>query len=73
MNNESRSEAYAAAGVDITAGYRSVELMKKHIARTTIPGADTEVGGFGGLFAPDLTGMKNPVLVSGTDGVGTKL
>ena len=73
MKNESRSEAYAAAGVDITAGYKSVELMKKHIARTTIPGADTEVGGFGGLFEPDLTGMKNPVLVSGTDGVGTKL
>ena len=71
--NESRSEAYAAAGVDITAGYRSVELIRKHIARTTIPGADTDVGGFGGLFMPDLTGMKNPVLVSGTDGVGTKL
>ena len=73
MNNESRSEAYAAAGVDITAGYRSVELMKKHIARTKTPGADTDVGGFGGLFRPDLTGMKEPVLVSGTDGVGTKL
>ena len=73
MKNESRSEAYAAAGVDITAGYRSVELMKKHIARTKIPGADTDVGGFGGLFVPDLQGMKEPVLVSGTDGVGTKL
>ena len=73
MKNESHSEAYAAAGVDITAGYRSVELMKKHIARTKTPGADTEVGGFGGLFTPDLAGMKNPVLVSGTDGVGTKL
>ncbi len=73
MKNESRSEAYAAAGVDITAGYRSVELMKKHIARTKTPGADTDVGGFGGLFQPDLTGMKEPVLVSGTDGVGTKL
>jgi phosphoribosylformylglycinamidine cyclo-ligase len=72
MNN-SRSEAYAAAGVDITAGYRAVELMKKHIARTTTPGADTEVGGFGGLFQPDLAGMETPVLVSGTDGVGTKL
>ena len=72
MKNESHSEAYAAAGVDITAGYRSVELMKKHIARTKTPGADTEVGGFGGLFTPDLAGMKNPVLVSGTDGVGTK-
>ena len=73
MSNESYSEAYAAAGVDITAGYRSVELMKKHIARTKTPGADTDVGGFGGLFQPDLTGMKEPVLVSGTDGVGTKL
>ena len=73
MSNESFSEAYAAAGVDITAGYRSVELMKKHIARTKTPGADTDVGGFGGLFRPDLTGMKEPVLVSGTDGVGTKL
>ena len=73
MNYESRSEAYAAAGVDITAGYRSVELMKKHIARTTIPGADTDVGGFGGMFIPDLGGMEQPVLVSGTDGVGTKL
>ena len=73
MSNESFSEAYAAAGVDITAGYKSVELMKKHIARTKTPGADTDVGGFGGLFRPDLTGMKEPVLVSGTDGVGTKL
>ena len=73
MSNESYSEAYAAAGVDITAGYRSVELMKKHIARTKTPGADTDVGGFGGLFQPDLSGMKEPVLVSGTDGVGTKL
>ena len=73
MKNESFSEAYAAAGVDITAGYKSVELMKKHIARTKTPGADTDVGGFGGLFQPDLAGMANPVLVSGTDGVGTKL
>ncbi len=72
MNN-SHSEAYAAAGVDITAGYKSVELMKKHIRRTVIPGADTDVGGFGGLFEPDLGDMKQPVLVSGTDGVGTKL
>ncbi len=71
--SESYSEAYAAAGVDITAGYRSVELMKKHIARTKTPGADTDVGGFGGVFQPDLAGMKEPVLVSGTDGVGTKL
>ena len=69
----SRSEAYAAAGVDITAGYKSVELMKKHIKKTIIPGADTDVGGFGGLFEPDLGGMEQPVLVSGTDGVGTKL
>ena len=73
MSSESFSKAYAEAGVDITAGYRSVELMKKHIARTKTPGADTDVGGFGGLFRPDLTGMKEPVLVSGTDGVGTKL
>ncbi len=73
MNTNSRSEAYAAAGVDITAGYKAVELMKKHISRTKTPGADTEVGGFGGLFEPDLSGMEHPVLVSGTDGVGTKL
>ncbi len=73
MNNESRSEAYAAAGVDITAGYKAVELMKKHIRRTETPGACTDVGGFGGLFEPDLGGMEQPVLVSGTDGVGTKL
>ena len=72
MNN-SHSEAYAAAGVDITAGYRSVELMKKHIQRTEIPGVCSDVGGFGGLFLPDLAGMQEPVLVSGTDGVGTKL
>ncbi|MBO5287690.1 MAG: phosphoribosylformylglycinamidine cyclo-ligase [Clostridia bacterium] len=69
----SRSESYAAAGVDITAGYKAVELMKKHIARTIIKGADSEIGGFGGLFEMDLTGMTHPVLVSGTDGVGTKL
>ena len=72
-NNRSRSEAYAAAGVDITAGYRAVELMKKHIRRTEIPGVCSDVGGFGGLFEPDLTGIEKPVLVSGTDGVGTKL
>ena len=69
----SKSEAYAAAGVDITAGYRSVELMKKHIRKTEIPGVCSDVGGFGGLFVPDLAGMQEPVLVSGTDGVGTKL
>ena len=69
----SRSESYAQAGVDITAGYKAVELMKTHIARTIIKGADSEIGGFGGLFEMDLTGITNPVLVSGTDGVGTKL
>ncbi|MBR3504459.1 MAG: phosphoribosylformylglycinamidine cyclo-ligase [Clostridia bacterium] len=68
----SKSDSYAAAGVDITAGYRAVELMKGHIARTMIPGAGG-VGGFGGLFTPDIAGMKKPVLVSGTDGVGTKI
>ena len=73
MIENSRSEAYAAAGVDITAGYKSVELMKKHIARTNTPGVLGGLGGFGGLFAPDLTGMERPILVSGTDGVGTKL
>lgn len=72
MNN-SRSESYAAAGVDITAGYKAVELMKKHIARTVTEGALSGIGGFGGLFELDLEGIKKPVLVSGTDGVGTKL
>ena len=72
MNN-SKSESYAAAGVDITAGYKAVELMKSHVARTKTAGADIDIGGFGGLFMPDLAGMKKPVLVSGTDGVGTKL
>ena len=69
----SRSESYKAAGVDITAGYKAVELMKKHIARTITRGAASDIGGFGGLFELDLTGIKKPVLVSGTDGVGTKL
>ena len=73
MNKQSRSDSYAAAGVDITAGYRSVELMKEHISRTLTPGVCSDVGGFGGLFRPDLSGMSEPVLVSGTDGVGTKL
>ena len=73
MNTKSRSDSYAAAGVDITAGYRAVELMKSHIARTVIPGVMGGVGGFGGLFELDLTGIEKPVLVSGTDGVGTKL
>lgn len=70
---KSESESYKNAGVDITAGYRAVELMKKHIARTKTAGADTDIGGFGGLFLPDMAGMERPVLVSGTDGVGTKL
>ena len=73
MVEKSFSEAYANAGVDITAGYRAVELMKSHIARTNTEGVCSDVGGFGGLFVPDLAGMKKPVLVSGTDGVGTKL
>ena len=73
MNEFSKSEAYAAAGVDITAGYRAVELMKRHIARTVTPSVCSDVGGFGGLFELDLTGIRRPVLVSGTDGVGTKL
>ena len=70
---KSESESYRAAGVDITAGYRAVELMKKHVQRTNTPGVLGGLGGFGGLFRPDLAGMAEPVLVSGTDGVGTKL
>ena len=73
MIENSSSAAYAAAGVDITAGYKAVELMKAHIAKTNTPGVLGGVGGFGGLFQPDIAGMKAPVLVSGTDGVGTKL
>lgn len=75
MANEknSFSESYAKAGVDVTAGYKAVELMKKHVARTQTAGAIDSIGGFGGLFLPDLKGMEEPVLVSGTDGVGTKL
>ncbi len=69
----SRSESYAAAGVDITAGYRAVELMKAHVAKTLTAGVCSDVGGFGGLFELDVAGMEKPVLVSGTDGVGTKL
>ena len=69
----SRSEAYAAAGVDITAGYKAVELMKAHIARTMTAGVGSNIGGFGGLFELDTRGMERPVMVSGTDGVGTKL
>lgn len=70
---DSYSDSYREAGVDVTAGYKAVELMKKHVARTQTPGVVSGIGGFGGLFQPDLTGMKEPVLVSGTDGVGTKL
>ena len=73
IHNNSHSDSYAAAGVDITAGYRAVELMKQHIARTNIPGVVSGIGGFGGLFELDMTGLTRPVLVSGTDGVGTKL
>ena len=73
MDPISRSDAYAAAGVDITAGYRAVELMKDHIRRTATAGVCSDIGGFGGLFSLDLTGIEKPVLVSGTDGVGTKL
>lgn len=73
MNTQSKSDSYAAAGVDITAGYKAVELMKKHIATTMTKGVCSDVGGFGGLFELDLTGINRPVLVSGTDGVGTKL
>lgn len=73
MNSKSYSESYKKAGVDITAGYKAVELMKKHIART-MPGGDaSDIGGFGGLFPLPAAGMKEPILVSGTDGVGTKL
>ena len=68
----SHSASYAAAGVDIEAGYEGVRLMKKHVERTFIPGVVSGIGGFGGLFAPQLNGMREPVLVSGTDGVGTK-
>ncbi len=73
MHSQSKSDVYAAAGVDITAGYKAVELMKKHIATTMTKGVCSDVGGFGGLFELDLTGITRPVLVSGTDGVGTKL
>ena len=70
---KSLSESYKAAGVDITAGYEAVRLMKDSVSRTKIPGVLSAIGGFGGLFRPDLSGMEKPVLVSGTDGVGTKL
>ena len=71
MNN-SHSASYAAAGVNIEAGYEGVRLMKKHVARTMIPGVVSDIGGFGGLFTPDIAGMSEPTLVMGTDGVGTK-
>ncbi|MEG0876325.1 MAG: phosphoribosylformylglycinamidine cyclo-ligase, partial [Oscillospiraceae bacterium] len=71
--NTSKSDSYAAAGVDITAGYKAVELMKSHIARTMLNGNTADIGGFGGLFELDLSETPHPVLVSGTDGVGTKL
>ncbi len=71
MNN-SHSAAYAAAGVNIEAGYEGVKLMKKHVDRTIIDGVVSDIGGFGGLFMPNISGMSEPVLVSGTDGVGTK-
>ena len=67
------SDSYREAGVNIEAGYEGVKLMKKHVRRTAIPGVVSDIGGFGGLFAPDMAGMKDPLLVSGTDGVGTKI
>ena len=70
---ESHSASYAAAGVDIEAGYKAVELMKAHIARTRTDGVLSDIGGFGGAFLPPFQGMEEPVLISGTDGVGTKL
>ena len=73
MNEFSKSDSYREAGVDITAGYKAVELMKKHIAKTVTEGVCSDVGGFGGLFELNTEGIKKPVLVSGTDGVGTKL
>ena len=69
----SHSESYAAAGVDVTAGYEAVERIKPMVESTYIPGVMGTLGGFGGMFAPDVSGMKKPVLVSGTDGVGTKI
>ncbi|MDO4459450.1 MAG: phosphoribosylformylglycinamidine cyclo-ligase [Clostridia bacterium] len=71
--SKSFSDSYKAAGVDVTAGYESVELMKKHVKRTNIPGCVSGIGGFGGLFQPQMAGMEEPILVSGTDGCGTKV
>ena len=73
MNNNSDSNSYKDAGVDVTAGYKAVELMKQYVARTTTKGVLDGIGGFGGLFELDMTGINKPVLVSGTDGVGTKI
>ena len=73
MNSESHSQSYRASGVDITRGYRAVDLMRPFVESTRTPGVADAIGGFGGLFRPDLTGICEPVLVSGTDGVGTKL
>ncbi len=70
---KSFSESYKEAGVDVTAGYEAVKLMREHIAKTNTAGVLSGIGGFGGLFEPDLTGIEKPVFVSGTDGVGTKL
>lgn len=70
---KSFSESYKKAGVDVTAGYKAVELMKAHVARTMTSSVLTGLGGFGGLYELDMTGIEHPVLVSGTDGVGTKL
>ncbi len=71
--SKSFSDSYKAAGVDVTAGYKSVELMKEHVKRTNIPGVVSGIGGFGGLFKPEFSGMEEPILVSGTDGCGTKV
>ena len=73
MNTNSFSNSYKESGVDVTAGYKAVELMKQHVARTMTSGVLSGIGGFGGLFELDMTGITKPVLVSGTDGVGTKL
>ena len=73
MDKKSYSESYKAAGVDVTAGYQAVELMKAHVEKTMTPEVLSSIGGFGGLVMPNLSGMEEPVLVSGTDGVGTKL
>lgn len=70
---KSYSDSYKAAGVDVTAGYKSVELIRSHVARTTTPQVLDAIGGFGGMFAPDVKNMERPVFVSGTDGVGTKV